>query len=197
MAARDRASRPEARPQRLFIAVEVPAEVREALAVAVAPMRSALSGARWVPSANQHLTLKFLGSTWPRLVPVVEEAVADVAARHGRFTVALQGLGAFPGEGRARVLWAGIRDPAGRLSALAADLDAALAGDFTPESRGYSPHLTLARLRPPSRVEAALAAAQVPDLAFEVGELVLFRSHLGRPAPRYEILAREELAPPP
>ena len=191
--ARDRASRPEARSQRLFIAVEVPELVREALGEAVAPLRDLIPEARWVPPANQHLTLKFLGPTWPRLVPRVAVALAEVASRHARFEVGTDGLGAFPSAGRARIVCAGISDPDGRLSAIASDLDSSLEGDFEPESRGFSPHLTVARIRRPATVEEALAATSLPELRFEVGELVLFRSHLGRPAPRYEVLAREEL----
>ena len=66
--ARDRASRPEAKPLRLFVAAEVPEDVRAGLAESVARLRERFPKARWVPPQNQHVTLKFLGSTYPRLV---------------------------------------------------------------------------------------------------------------------------------
>ena len=66
--ARDRASRPEAKPLRLFAAVEIPEEIRGALADAVTQVRERFPKARWVPIQNQHVTVKFLGSTYPRLV---------------------------------------------------------------------------------------------------------------------------------
>ena len=63
--ARDRASRPEARPLRLFVAVDVPDAVKEGLAASVAPFRDRIPGARWTGFNGWHVTVKFLGSTWP------------------------------------------------------------------------------------------------------------------------------------
>ena len=77
--ARDRASRPEAKPLRLFVAAEVPEDVRSAVAEAVAPLRERFPKARWVPTQNQHVTLKFIGSTYPRLVGWVTSAIGEVA----------------------------------------------------------------------------------------------------------------------
>ena len=81
---RDRASRPEAKPLRLFAAVEIPEQVRAALAESVTPLRERFPKARWVPLENQHVTVKFLGSTWPRLAEWVPETVSSVAGRHER-----------------------------------------------------------------------------------------------------------------
>ena len=191
--ARDRASRPEAKAQRLFVAVEIPQEVREALAEAVAPLREQLPGARWVPVANQHLTLQFLGATWPRLVPWVGEQVAGVAARHAPFEVAIDGSGTFPNDRRPRILWAAVVDPHGRLGAIARDLDSSLARELKAEEREFTPHLTLARLDGKTPTTEALAAATVPSLRFDVGHLTLLRSHLRRPTPVYEPLLEVDL----
>src|SRR5213076_113464 len=100
--ARDRASRPEAKPLRLFIAFDVPEDVRATLVGAIAPLKERLGG-RWTPPENWHLTLKFLGSTWPLLVEWVTETSRDVASAHRPFVTALEGVGAFPNERRARV----------------------------------------------------------------------------------------------
>ena len=81
--ARDRASRPEAKPLRLFAAVEIPQDIRGALAEAVLPVRERFPKARWVPIQNQHVTVKFLGSTYPRLVEWVTGSISTVAGRHG------------------------------------------------------------------------------------------------------------------
>jgi 2'-5' RNA ligase len=181
--ASDRASRPEARPLRLFVAAEVPGPVREALAAAVAPLRERFPKARWVPIQNQHVTLKFLGSTWPRLVEWVTATVDEVAGAHAPFETRVEGLGAFPNARRARVLWAGLEDT-GAFVRLAAGLDEALARGFAPEQRPFTPHLTLARFDP--QVELGeLSSGAVGD-RFEVDRIVLYRSHLRRPAPVYE-----------
>lgn len=191
--ARDRASRPEARPLRLFVAVEIPPDVRESVRAAVEPIRERHPKGRWVPLENQHVTVKFLGSTWPRLVEGATRTVGDVAARHARFETRVSELGAFPKPRRARVLWVGLDDPDERLARIAADLDDALARDFAPEKRAFTPHLTVARFDPPVSLEGELAPAGVAWRPFEIGSLTLFRSHLKRPAPVYEALATFEL----
>src|SRR6266516_1170716 len=66
--ARDRATRPEAKPQRLFVAVEVSEQAKRAVADAIEPWRQAFPQGRWVHAENWHVTMKFLGRTWPRLV---------------------------------------------------------------------------------------------------------------------------------
>jgi RNA 2',3'-cyclic 3'-phosphodiesterase len=184
--ARDRASRPEAKPLRLFAAVEIPDEIRDSLAEAVKPVRERFPKARWVPIQNQHVTVKFLGSTYPRLVGWVTETVARVAREHPPFASRVEGLGAFPNARRARALWAGLDDTERHLERLAGGLDQALANEFTPEKRAFTAHLTLARFDPPVRLEPLEVAFE--SEVFEVGRLVLFRSHLRRPAPVYEPL---------
>ena len=189
--ARDRASRPEAKPLRLFVAVEVPEEVRAALAEAVASVRERFPKARWVPPQNQHVTLKFLGSTWPRLVGWVTETISGVAAREATFQTRVEDLGVFPNARRARVLWAGLDDGGRRLERLATGLDEALAREFEPEKRAFTPHLTIARFDPPVPLDPV--DMRYGSEPFEVDRLVLFRSHLRRPAPVYEPLGTYRL----
>ena len=190
--ARDRAARPEAKPLRLFAAVEIPEEIRGALAEAVKPVRERFPKARWVPIQNQHVTVKFLGSTYPRLVDWVTGSISTVTGHHAPFPTRVEGLGAFPNAHRARVLWAGLHDD-GRLERLAAALDEALAREFAPEKRGFTPHLTVARFNPPVGLgPLELAFESEP---FEIDRIVLFRSHLRRPAPVYEPIGTFPLAP--
>jgi RNA 2',3'-cyclic 3'-phosphodiesterase len=185
--ARDRASRPEAKPLRLFVAFDVPDEVREAAEASVAPWRARFPRAKWVPKQNQHVTLKFLGSTWPRLVPWVHGTVAAVAQAHAPVPTRVLGLGAFPNARRARVLWVGLDDAAGGLARIAAGLDEAFSREFAPEKRGFTPHLTVARFDPPVGLEGVEEAKPVAE-PFGIDRIVLFRSHLRRPAPVYEAL---------
>jgi 2'-5' RNA ligase len=187
--ARDRAARPEARPLRLFVAVDIPEDVRDLVERGVAPIRERHPKARWVPSHNQHVTLKFLGATWPRLVEAVTRTIGEVAAEHAPFETRVAETGAFPSARRARVLWVGLEDPGTRLARIAASLDEALAKDFPPEKRPFAAHLTVARFDPPIPLDEELAATTVESPPFPVDRLVLYRSHLRRPAPVYEPLA--------
>jgi 2'-5' RNA ligase len=169
------------------VSVDVPQDVRASLSGSVAPIREGLRG-RWVPPENWHVTMKFLGSTWPRLLEWVIDSCRSVASRHEGFRSRLTGLGAFPNARRARVLWAGLDDPGGRMAAVAASLEDALAAEFKPEKRAFTAHLTVARFDPAVSVVEELDAVKVSSEPFPVDRLVLYRSHLQRPAPRYEPL---------
>jgi RNA 2',3'-cyclic 3'-phosphodiesterase len=183
---RDRAPRPEARSLRLFVAIEIPPEAKHAVEVAVGPWRSAFAAARWLPTENWHVTVKFLGQTWPRLRTWVEERVGGAAASCAPFDTRLAGVGTFPSPRRARVIWAGFDDVAGGMAQIAHALDEGLAAEFRPDRRAFTPHLTVARSDPPLAVPASFGGTAVDPVGFRVDRVVLFRSHLRRPAPVYE-----------
>jgi 2'-5' RNA ligase len=178
----------------LFVAVALPDEVRSELARAAAAVEASVPGARAVPPENLHLTLKFLGRVEGDSVDAVSRAVAAVAARARPFRARLDGVGAFPNERRARVAWAGLRDEAGELRALAAAVSGAVEPlGFAREEREWRAHVTIARVKPPAPAPR-LAEMAVAPLTFEVRALTLFSSTLGRPAARYTPLAEHPLA---
>ena len=178
----------EARPLRLFVAVDVPDDVRDALDAAVAPLRASMPGARWTPPENWHVTLKFLGSVRPAMLNDVALAVRDAAGQQTAFRARVEGMGAFPSANRARVVWAGLEDRHGELAALARSVDRALEFGFPMEERPFAGHLTLARLKMQARLPGELSALDVTSRPFRVGAVRLYRSHLQRPAARYEVL---------
>jgi 2'-5' RNA ligase len=191
--ARDRSRRPGAEPRRLFVAVDLSPEAMAAVEEAVRPWRERFARARWVRPDNWHVTLKFLGWTYPRLVAAVEEACRGAAGATSAITVGLTGMGVFPGPTRARVLWVGLDDPEERLTALAENIQQRLPEEFPPEKRGFTAHLTVARFNPPMPVREHVEelARTVPDASpFEVDHLVLYRSHLSPRGARYEPLHR-------
>ena len=190
--ARDRAARPEAKPLRLFVAIEIPDAVKDAVEDAFAPWRETFPQARWVPRENMHVTLKFLGRTWPRLTDWVPARVEAAAAGVPPFSARLRGVGSFPSVKRGRALWAAFEDHED-IASLAAAIDSALVDEFPAEKRPFHPHLTVARSDPPLKLPVAYTATELESEAWEVDHVVLFRSHLGRPAPRYEPLARSPL----
>ena len=186
--ARDRASRPEAKPLRLFVAFDIPEDIRDAVESAVAPWRKRYPRAKWVPKPNQHVTLKFLGTTWPRLVEWVRDGIGQAARANKHARTRVTGLGAFPNERRGRVLWTRLDDDDHRLARIAASLDEGLSREFAPEKRAFTPHLTVARFDPPVTLEG-LEGVLLGSEPFDVDRIVLYRSHLRRPAPVYEPFA--------
>jgi 2'-5' RNA ligase len=185
---KDPAGRQDVRPLRLFVAVEIPEEAKDEAWRAVVPWKERFPDARWVPRENWHVTLKFLGSTRPPLTEWVRERIAGVARESAAFEARLVGLGAFPSPRRARVLWAGLEDGAA-MTRLAGALEAAFAPEFKPEARPFRPHLTVARSEPPLGLPKEFGETVLEGGRFGVGALILFRSHLRRPAPAYERLA--------
>ena len=130
---------------RLFVAIDIPAEIKDALRCFVGRLRpTAKIG--WSPIDNLHITIKFIGE-WPE--PRLDEMKRTLATVpvDGAIDITVKGLGWFPNPRRPRVLWAGVEggEPL-RALARATEQAAARLG-VSIEPRDYSPHLTLARIR--------------------------------------------------
>ncbi len=177
---------------RLFVAVPIGEALRADLAAAVEAWRRRpdLSGLRWTDASVWHLTLAFMGATDPAAVPVLVDALREVAARHEPARLTTGGLGAFPSRGRARVAWYGVGDPDRRLQRLAADVARAAGLD---EDARFRAHITLARARSEpvdlrSWLAEAEARADAPSGILDLDRVELMRSHLGRGPARYKVL---------
>lgn len=178
---------------RLFVAADVPEPHLAAVADAAAELREKWPTARWIPTENQHVTLRFLGSTGIDLVPVVGEALVESASTAAPGLISIEGAGAFPSLRRASILWAGIDDPAAVLGGLVADLEPRFAAlGFEAERRPYVPHLTLARFRAPVRLDDPPLTIPATD-RYSVADVVLYRSHTSSKGARYEELLRAPL----
>jgi 2'-5' RNA ligase len=146
---------------RLFLGVEISmAALRELTTAAEALRRKARNSGlrvRWVAPETYHVTLKFLGWTKPEAVAAIADVLGDAIAAVDGFTITGRGLGAFPGADRARVLWAGLDDPAGGLARLAGIVEDSLEPiGFAREDRPFHAHVTLGRIREPEDVQALL-----------------------------------------
>ena len=137
----------------------------------------------WSPPANLHITTKFIGE-WP------EERLAELKAALGglpsreAIEVQIRRVGFFPNPHSPRSFWCGIE--AAGLCGLAADTDRAISAlGVAGETRDFSPHLTLARIKERPHLQALReAVAALPSLdfgRFQAGSFFLYRSTL-RPA---------------
>jgi 2'-5' RNA ligase len=133
---------------RAFIAIEIPLAVRKNLCEAIAPIKKDIGDTvRWVPTDNMHMTLKFLGDVSASNVEMLSELLRAEADLFPCFDIRLEGLGAFPTPKRPRVLYIGIQAPA-TLEALQRGIDAAAHKlGYESEERGFSPHLTIGRVK--------------------------------------------------
>jgi 2'-5' RNA ligase len=150
---------------RLFVALEIPAAVREKLAALIEELRAveaeaaAKKNARWVRPENLHVTLKFIGNVDASKLDGIRAALGSVSSE-GAVELRFRGLGFFPNERRPRVFWAGI-EASRNLAALATEIDGAMEKvGIARETRAFAPHLTLARFDPPGISDKLRAAAQ-------------------------------------
>jgi 2'-5' RNA ligase len=138
---------------RLFVALDIPEEVRTQLAAFTARLRPACRNARWVRIEGLHVTLKFIGEMSEEKLESIQVALAAVPTR-APIPITYRGLGFFPDDRRPHILWAGIKSGP-ELAALAAAVDAALGPLGIPgEQREFTPHLTIARLESPRLLES-------------------------------------------
>lgn len=172
---------------RVFIAIEIPPEIRQAIEKNTAHLRSALDAnlVRWTPTNNIHLTLKFLGDVSPPTIDMLTQMLALEASQHTSFTMQFGGLGTFPTPRQPRVIWIGIQAPSA-LEALRRGIEAATARmGYPAENRLFSPHLTIGRVKQTTgpadaqKIRAALEETKIGALGSSKVEAVhLFKSDL-------------------
>lgn len=183
---------------RAFIAIPLPSPLLERLA----DLQRGLEGqmpprsVRWALVEGIHLTLKFLGDTPTEKLPNIKQALAAVARHAPTCTFTVGELGCFPNPHRARVVWVGVQEPTGRLAALQGAVEEVMASFGYPrEGRGFTPHLTLGRVRRKvprddvARVGEAVASTAVETLAeVSADRFALIRSVLKPTGAEYTTL---------
>jgi len=175
---------------RLFVALEIPEIVADALTV----LQSGVDGARWRPADNFHLTLAFIGETNRHGFDSAIEALSSIEAP--AFELRLTGVGFF-GDKQPRALWAGV-EPSGALDHLQAKTEQALRrAGFNLEKRKFKPHVTIAYLRGVRQDTAMRYSAQHGLFScgpFPVDAFHLYSSQLGNDASVYNIEASYALS---
>ncbi|MBJ6798616.1 RNA 2',3'-cyclic phosphodiesterase [Geomonas propionica] len=160
---------------RLFIAIELPEDIKATLS----SFNAEIPALRWVPSDQVHLTLRFLGDVLPQTVAVLKKNLAAVSFT--AFPLTLRGVGHFPTHGHPRVLWVGL-EGSRPLLALQQQIESAVTGTgIPPEERGFSPHITLARIKENATAEVTHFEASHRMLsfpAFSAEGFILFSSVL-------------------
>ncbi|WP_028399764.1 RNA 2',3'-cyclic phosphodiesterase [Ectobacillus panaciterrae] len=164
-----------------FIAVPLPAFVKEALAEWREHAESVLPFQSWVHQDDYHITLAFLGSADAVLSSLQKEMERMT---HPGFSLSLKGLQTFGVPERPRILWADVTHPS-ELSALQSNVhDMCEALGFSLEKRPYRPHITLARRWRSDRSFDEPSELWKP-ISFSVQSIVLYKTHVER-VPKYE-----------
>lgn len=183
---------------RIFVALDIPEEVRRRVADFAAALQQREPRARWLRAVSIHVTLKFIGEASPPQVEKIRRALGSVRAA-APAELRLRGAGFFPDERRPRVFWVGIEaNPV--LADLADQIERALEPlGIARESRAFRPHLTLARLeglRGAGHLRQALAEADTPEFGGSIERAFhLYESRLGPGGARYTKLETYVFAP--
>lgn len=177
---------------RLFIAADPPPAWRAEVAALAATAPPALAAWRWLPAAQYHLTLRFLGAVPAAALADLRPALTALAAATPALSLGASHWGVFPSARGARVLWLGI---AGDLARLARPL-ACLFPQWGDPARPFQPHLTLARSRrAPLPVDpATLAALPLPVTPWPCRAITLYQSVLAPHGSTYTPLHTTPLA---
>ncbi|MFQ5655012.1 MAG: RNA 2',3'-cyclic phosphodiesterase [Planctomycetota bacterium] len=179
---------------RAFLAVEIEPRARREVANLIGRLSREVEGVRWVPEANLHVTLRFLGEVEDAEVPVLVDEVREEIAAIEAFDATIEGLGFFPPRGNARVIWVGIGEGKESLIRIAKGVEAGLArSGFSKENRPYTPHVTIGRVKRPSPDHRHLDGGSLSPVSFPVAGVTLMESRLSPGGARYTRVARIEL----
>jgi 2'-5' RNA ligase len=144
-----------------------------------------------------HVTIRFLGDVPDSDVSAVADAVERGAVSAEPFTMTLSGCGCFPPRGQVRIVWAGAHEASGALQRAAEAVNAELdALGFARERRGFSPHITIGRVREDrsgGRIRAAADSFTFGELEQPVASITLMQSVLSPKGPTYTPVKRASL----
>ncbi len=166
---------------RVFVALDIPEDVRQAIGGQTNRWEKMCRGARWVRVEGLHVTLKFIGEAQPEMVERIEAQLATIRLA-APVEMSFRDVGFFPNERHPRVFWVGITATP-NFGELAAEIERRLETlDIPREQRPFRPHLTLARFKSEDGLdrlrEAVRNAGPLEFGSTRTGEVHLYRSQL-------------------
>lgn len=177
---------------RAFIAIELPGNIKRTLTELETRLQTKRYPAKWVVPENIHLTLKFLGNIGTDTIPNIRDVMQEAVLYTAPFKLGVSGVGVFPNTQRTQIIWAGVNGDMANLIDLQKNIDTGLEKlGFTPESRPFTAHLTLARMRDEASLSERETAGRLANtIQFEVSEfqvesINLVKSELKREGPIY------------
>lgn len=184
---------------RLFVALDIPAEAVEKAMEFQRILKMKGIQARWIPCGNIHLTLKFLGETEQGKTDLIKDIIRESAEAFSPFRLSLRGAGAFPSPSKPNVAWTGLGGETELVMKLARIIDRLLYErlGIERETKGFKPHLTVARFKArvnPEKLSKAIEEmSSRPDFSFVSDCVTLYQSILTREGAQYTVLARYRL----
>ena len=167
---------------RLFIAIEIPAEIKSQISSLIQDLKASNADVRWEQVEKLHITLKFLGDTEEELLPKIVLLLDEVAAKSSRFSLTYSGLGCFPNKREPRIIWVGTENRDGVLLTIDNSIEDAMASlGFEKEKRAFHAHVTIGRVKSQRYVRDLLRRMESTTLVcnpVEVSQIMLMESKL-------------------
>ncbi|MFK7864533.1 MAG: RNA 2',3'-cyclic phosphodiesterase [Pseudohongiellaceae bacterium] len=188
--------KPKPLPLRLFVGVKFP------LLKQIKPLLDDISSLaedkslklRISPTANLHLTLKYLGTVSEEQGVPIQSVLAQVGHQLQSFKVNCSSVGFFKNS-----LWVGVEKNE-RLKELVDELNQGLAVlDFEVETKEFSPHITLAKFDKSAKEKLLPIAEKYQETVWgeiEVNKFHLYKSHTLSEGAKYFILSKYEMGTP-
>ena len=179
---------------RTFIAVSLSSSVLAGIEKTVRTLQTLFRDVRWVEPKNMHVTLKFLGDIPLNDLPQLIRTVTQCTSETNSFDLTFQGIGAFPNRESPKTIWIGCREGSKELIQLAESIDKGLWSiGFPKESRHFSPHLTIGRIKKSVQESPLMPLLDEEDDRLfgscSVSEVQIFSSELTRHGAIYDELA--------
>jgi len=179
---------------RSFIAIDIPDDIKKKITAVQSELKESSADVKWVRPGSIHLTLKFLGNIEEGQIKEIGEKISESAKAISPFSIAVTCIGVFPHMRNPRVIWIGLEETEGKLSALQKGIEENLQMlGFEKEERGFSPHLTIGRVKSSkgkSRLIEMLERKREERFhqSISVHEVRLMKSDLKPTGPVYTVL---------
>lgn len=187
---------------RSFIAIELPVELKQSISRLQEQLKTGSQApVRWVSPENTHLTLKFLGDIDVAIIDDIRNALQEAVRGTSTIRLGTGGLGVFPNNTRVQIIWVGLNGELDRLQKLQQSIDKELVKlGFSVEKRGFSPHLTIARMRDRAKASDRQDMGRLVEntdfkcnIDFSIDSVNLMKSQLTREGPIYSRLGSVNL----
>lgn len=178
---------------RLFIAVELPHEIKEELKRLQAVIKRDYAKIVYVKKCAMHLTLKFLGEIKDDRIPKLKHALEAVDFES--FEARLEGIGVFPDEDYIKVVWAGV-EPRDKIRALQNSIEKSLQGLGFKQEKDFLPHITFCRVKNVEDKDGLadnIKKMEVNGKPFAIDKIALIKSTLTGNGPVHEVLEEYKL----
>ncbi|OGF27957.1 2'-5' RNA ligase [Candidatus Falkowbacteria bacterium RIFOXYB2_FULL_47_14] len=182
--------------KRLFIALNLPAEMKQSVKIFLDGIKESIPGVVWAHPLTLHITLHFLGDTGPEQAEKIKMEMQNLSGKYHPMEFALSGrLNAFPAMNNPKILYLELKQSNGN-SALSLQkiLGKNLSQWIKIDKRPWHPHITIGRIKEPSVFRLPVTVPLMRSGGFAVESFDLMESRLYLAGARYTVVEKFKLS---